>query len=184
MGAGWVPGPMLWALLPSRVSACKSSAADTGSRVLKILSTVISMVFAPQALVGKGVWTARPELTTAAGAEQHLEARHVSNLLLQYIITSKKLHKRIAEEHCIVAWALTLSWGGGELVSGFAGSSLRPAGNTVAAFVGCGCLVPAEVSPNCRSASYMWLARYVFLFVYKYLSTLSGFVEDVRDCWQ
>lgn len=124
-------------VLPSRVRVCKGFAAGS-IHVLKILPTVFSTVFTPRVLLGKGVWTARPEPTSATGAEQHLEARHVSSKLIQYIIPRKKLHKKIAEEHCIVAWALAWSWGDGELSSGFAVSSLHPTGSTIAAFVCCG----------------------------------------------
>lgn len=88
-------------VLPSRVRACRASAADS-SHILKIFSTVFSTVFAPPVLPGKGVRTARAQPMAAAGAEQCLEVRGASSMFIQYVIAREKVH--VQSQKSIVLW--------------------------------------------------------------------------------
>lgn len=83
-----------------------------------------------------------------------------------------------------MAWALSWSRGDRALVSGFAMSSLHPAGSTNPALVGCRRVVPSEVSPDLGLAFYARLGMCVFCLFTRTCAALLGFVEEVRDCWQ
>lgn len=90
----------------------------------------------------------------------------------------------MAEERCVVAWAL--AWSRAEMgVAFWLCCELSVShSSSIAAFGGCGRLVPTEVSPHLGAAFYAWLGMPACLFVYQCLCSLPGFAEEIRDRWQ